>query len=367
VTRLLVIRFSALGDVAVAVPVVRSLAQRYPEVEITVLSRRQTEPLWRSMPPNVAFFGVDTKGVHHGIRGLERLLKELDYRRFDAVADLHNVLRSRWLDLRFRLAGKRVAVLCKGRWGKWRLVHHVSAGLPVLPSAAERYEQVFFRLGFPLSSLACHRSITGVSPEYHRMTEDFDVPFCADSQSVGKNIGIAPFAAHKGKIYPLDRMEEVVRLLARNMQQRGECVFLFGAGRKEKEVLEDWERRYPAVVSLAGKYTMDEEIRRMAGLRLMLTMDSANMHLASLAETRVLSIWGATHPAAGFLGFGQRLDDCIQRDLPCRPCSVYGSRSCRYRDYRCLDIPPQQVVSRILEVLEGEGATDNAASVPSDM
>ena len=79
-------------------------------------------------------------------------------------------------------------------------------------------------------------------------------------------------------------------------------------------------------------------------------MDSANMHMASLVGTRVVSVWGATHPYAGFLGYGQREADCIQRNMPCRPCSVYGNKPCQYGDYRCLTtITPNAIVCKLLE------------------
>ena len=90
------------------------------------------------------------------------------------------------------------------------------------------------------------------------------------------------------------------------------------------------------------------ELELMRGLDVMLSMDSANMHLASLVGTRVVSVWGATHPYAGFLGWGQRAEDCVQKDLPCRPCSIYGSKPCRYGDYRCLNsITPEEIVKAV--------------------
>ena len=317
--RLLIIRFSALGDVAMLVPVVRALAAAYPDWEITVLSRKQTAPLFEGLADNVRYFGADLKGRHNGTNGLNILLQDIDYQQFDYVADMHDVLRSKYLRWRFRLAGKRVATIRKGRWAKWWLTRTHCVDTP-LPTTVERYCSVLRRLGFALS-------LQPVSPT--------DTP--------REGIGIAPFAAHTGKIYPLNRMEEVVRLLS----EQGDKIYLFGAGEKEKTVLRDWETKYPHVESLAGRYTMAEEIARMRHLRLILTMDSANMHLASIAWTRVLSVWGATHPAAGFLGYGQKQSDCIQHDLPCRPCSVYGNKPCRYGDYRCMAIAPDEIVERI--------------------
>ena len=318
--RLLIIRFSALGDVAMLVPIVKQLALAYPNWHITMLSRLQTAPLFKDMPENVHFVGADLKGKHRGIKGLNLLLHDIHHQQFDAIADMHNVLRSKWLCWQMRLIGKRVATLRKGRWQKW-LLTNTTYNKPLLPTT-QRYMRVLQQLGF-LFSLA----------------------YSSPSQPLRRGYGIAPFAAHQGKIYPLDKMEVVVRELAKS----GEPIYLFGAGKKEKEILDAWGDKYENVYSLVGKYSMDEEIAFMRTLRLMLTMDSANMHLASIVGTRVLSIWGATHPNAGFLGYGQNECDCIQRnDLPCRPCSIYGNRKCKWGDYRCLDIAPHEIVEKLI-------------------
>lgn len=305
------------------VPVVKALAKAYPEWQIMVLSRKQTAALFEGVASNVRYVGADLKGRHKGIDGLNRLLQDIDYRQFDIVADMHNVLRTKYLDMRFALAGKRIAVIRKGRLSKWWLTrtHRTDH---CLTGTIERYRKVLQRLGFT-----------------------FELEQPPRSPHATEGIGIAPFAAHTGKIYPIKRMEEVVRLLS----EQGEKIYLFGAGEKEKAILQDWAKRYKGVESLAGRYTMDEEIAQMSRLRLMVTMDSANMHLASIAGTRVLSIWGATHPAAGFLGYGQSIGDCIQRELPCRPCSIYGNKPCRYGDYRCMDISPTEIVERIRQAL----------------
>ena len=320
--RLLIIRFSALGDVAMLVPIVKQLALAYPNWHITMLSRLQTAPLFKDMPENMHFVGADLKGKHKGIEGLNLLLHDIHYLQFDAIADMYNVLRSKWLCWRMRLMGKRVATLRKGRWQKW-LLTHTTYNKPLLPTT-QRYMRVLQQLGF-----------------------SFSLAYSSPSQPLRRGYGIAPFAAHQGKIYPLDKMEVVVRELAKS----GEPIYLFGAGKKEKEILDAWGDKYENVYSLVGKYSMDEEIAFMRTLRLMLTMDSANMHLASIVGTRVLSIWGATHPNAGFLGYGQSVRDCIQQnDQPCRPCSIYGNRKCKWGDYRCLNIAPHEIVEKLITI-----------------
>jgi ADP-heptose:LPS heptosyltransferase len=305
VKRLLVIRFSALGDVALVVPVLRALAEQYPDLAITMLCQAHMAELFADMPANVTFVGANLKD-----QCLSEIVRELGS--FDAVADLHDVWRSKYIRFRMRLRGARVRSICKNRWARYLLIH--TAKHPALPHATTLYSEVFRRLGYPVTLPApCH-------------TE-------------GQGIGIAPFAAHAGKCYPLDRMERVISLLH-------EPVVLFGS-QQEAELLESWAAKYPHVRCVAGKMGLAQELEQMRSLRVMLTMDSANMHLASLVGTRVVSIWGATHPKAGFLGFGQKEQDCIQRDLPCRPCSIYGKKKCKFGDYRCLAISPEEIVAKL--------------------
>lgn len=309
--RIAVIRFSALGDVAMLVPVVKGAAERQPDTEFTIVSRQQTAPLWTGLPANVVFYGADLKGRHHGLKGLNLLLHEIDYKRFDAVADMHSVLRSWFLDLKFFLSGIKVRRIHKGRFEKQWLTCRLNKHKHPIKRTVQRYIDVF-------SALEIQTSVS--EP-------------CFAHQSDGKEgIGIAPFAAQQGKILPLDKMEQLVSIVSQN-----EKVYLFGGGKHEVEILDKWANKYNNVTNMAGKYKMADEIAFMSTLRVMVTMDSGNMHLASLAGTRVVSIWGATHKYAGFLGWGQSESDCVELDLSCRPCSVYGNKKCRRGDYACLN------------------------------
>ena len=309
-TKLLVIRFSALGDVAMLVPVVQALAEQHPELEVTVLSQQRMADLFADMPANVHFLGVDLKK-----QSLREIVAGLEH--YDLVADMHSVLRSLYIRTRMRLRGAKIQTIQKDRFSRFLLTRHIRR--KPLKNSVLRYCDVVQGLGLTLSA-----------PQ---------VPL----KRSGNGIGIAPFAAHKGKIYPLEHMERVVELLS----QQGERIVLFGS-KEEAKLLETWAKKYKNVESAAGRHTLSEELEMMRGLRVMITMDSANMHLASLVGTRVVSIWGATHPKAGFMGFGQSANDCIQRDLSCRPCSIYGKKKCKYGDYRCMDISPEKIVEKVI-------------------
>lgn len=329
IRRLLVIRLSALGDICMTLPVIDSACRAYPNIEFTLLTSQAGAIVAATVlhHSNLRLRSIN-KRDYNGITGLNRLYKELQSLRFDAVADLHDVLRTKWLTFRFRLSGKPVVRIDKGRQEKKALV--AKAIERQLKSGIERYQDVFRQLGM-------------------KFEVDYSKPEL-DGQQEENAIGIAPFAQHQGKIYPASLMRQVIdQLVASRPDLR---IYLFG-GKDEQSILDVWASAHPQqIINLAGQQSIDADIRKMATLRLMLSMDSANMHLASLVGLRCLSIWGATHRYAGFLGYGQCEEDCIELEMPCRPCSIYGNKPCTQGDYPCLNgIRPETVAERILSAL----------------
>ena len=327
-----------MGDVAMCVPVVWSLAKKYNDLEITFLSRKNFAPMFETCPGNVRFVGIDLKKDYKGIAGLNRLYKKIHSWKIDAYADFHDVLRTKYLRFRSLFGSIKSVKIDKGRAEKRRLVNKGAMKSEALTTTIERYKAVLKKLGFDFEI------------DFHSILADTTLPTEVSAITGEKNcrwIGIAPFAAHKGKILPLEKTEALIKSLTEN----GAKVFLFGAGDKEKAILENWQQKYSNTISTAGKLGgLSNELLLISNLDCMVSMESANMHLASLVGTRTVSIWGATHPAAGFLGYGQSLDDAMQIELPCRPCSIYGNKECRLKEkYKCLNgIDIQKVVEKIL-------------------
>ena len=354
---ILVIRFSAMGDVAMVVPVVASLARQYPHVRITVLSRPFARPLFEELAPNVSFMAADVKQEYHGVRGLNTLYRRLTAKHFTAIADLHNVLRSEFLRLRFNLGRYHVAHIDKHRKGKRKLVKQNGKLMKQQPTAIQNYLDVFKRLGYPVTlsfrSIFPDRGDLSQLPLFQGNGNDAVAP-----KKDGETwVGIAPFAAHVGKVYPIDRMEQVIDLLIRrNPQIR---IFFFGGGQKEFESFAQWEQKHPQCLNASKQLEgLRQELILMSHLDVMLSMDSGNMHLASLVDIPVVSIWGATHPFAGFMGYNQPIDRAIGADLPCRPCSIFGNKPCLHGDYACLHtITPIQVVEKMESFINKTDAT----------
>ncbi len=341
--RVLVARFSALGDVAMTVPVLYSACLCYPDVEFTMLTRKSMTSVFLNPPANLKVMGVNLE-EYEGLGGLRRLFRQL--RRdigFDGFIDLHDVLRTKIIALQCRMARIPVSVINKGRKGKRALTRANNKVLLPLISSRARYRQAFHQIGLPVDQR--FEGLFAGHPDRKADPADF-AKVAAPKLPGEKWIGIAPFAKHEGKIYPPEMMEQVVAALSSRPDTR---IFLFGGGEEERKILDSWAERYPGVISLAAKRLgFPVELALASWLDVMVSMDSANMHLASLVSTPVVSVWGATHPYCGFKGWRQKEEDIIQLPMTCRPCSVFGNKPCYRGDYLCLrGIAPQSIIARV--------------------
>ena len=309
-------RLSAMGDVAMTVPVLRAFVKQHPDIKITVISRPFFKPFFETIP-NIGFFAFDDKERHKGFVGLLRLFADLKQLRIDAFADLHNVLRSKVVRTLFALSGKKVAAVDKGRAEKKALTAAENKVFKQLPTMFERHTKVFEQLGFDIDLSNPN------FPDKAVLTDDIKAIIGDNHQ---KLIGIAPFAQYDSKVYPLDLMEEVIAKLAKKSSNK---ILLFGGGKREIEILESISASYDNVITIAGKIKFQQELELISNLDVMLSMDSGNAHIAALLGVKVVTLWGATHPFAGFSPFNQPLENALVSDrnlFPKLPTSIYGNK-----------------------------------------
>ena len=339
----LVSRFSALGDVAMALPAVYDACAANPDVRFVMLTRNHPATIFINRPENLVVEGVDLD-EYKGIGGIWRLASTLYGRYgFNTYVDLHDVLRTKLLRLFLRLRGVHVSRIRKGRRGKSALTRRRNKVLLPLPPTPQRYREAFRRAGIPRAER--FRSLFGDT------TAPADTFAPIPQKEAGERwIAVAPFARHAGKIYPLSQMGEVVDAFA---SRPGVRIFLFGAGDRERQELDIMAKGRMNVVNMAElRIGIPAELALLSHCDVMVSMDSANMHLASLVGLRVVSVWGATHPYCGFLGWRQSDDDTVQLDMVCRPCSVFGNKPCFRGDYHCLrGISPQRIIDKVDAVL----------------
>ncbi|MEC5146837.1 glycosyltransferase family 9 protein [Chitinophaga sp. 212800010-3] len=339
---ILVTRLSAMGDVAMTIPVMKQVLNDNPELEIVFVTNRNWGALCEGIS-RLTFFPADVKGVHKGVKGLYHLFREIKKaHRIHAVADLHNVLRSQIIRTFFRLSGTPVVAIDKGRAAKKALTRKEHKVLEPVTTTIERYATVFRELGF--------RCEMGREPVFRPRLLPEAVTALTGLKTGKKWVGMAPFATYREKMYPLGKMEQILAALVADPTVQ---VLLMGGGKEEVAQLSLLAEKYPRAIMLAGRFRLADEMAVISQLDVMISMDSANMHLASLFGVPVVSVWGATHPFAGFMGYGQSADNAVQIDtLTCRPCSVFGNKPCFRGDHACMEwIKPEQISEKVNRIL----------------
>ena len=328
-----------MGDVAMTVPVIRALVEQHPTIQITFLSKAFLKPLFDGIP-NVRFYAADVNEKHKGILGLHKLYKELQQLNITHIADVHNVLRSKILRSFFKFSKKELAVIDKGRAEKKALTRTENKIFKQLRSSHLRYADVFNKLDFPV--------------DISKPTPLKKAPLLQKVNVISGNktkqwVGVAPFAAFDSKKYPLDLIQEVISDLSKKHQ-----LFLFGGGKSEIELLLKIEKDNSNCISVAGKLNLTEELNLIAHLDCMLAMDSGNAHFAAMQQVPTITLWGSTHPYAGFAPFNQPTENCVLPDLkkyPNIPCSIYGNKVCDGYENIMRTISPITVINKIEKLL----------------
>ncbi|MFN5423449.1 MAG: glycosyltransferase family 9 protein [bacterium] len=331
--KILVMRFSALGDVALTIPVLKAFLELNRDKELVMLSNQQFSGLFEGIE-RLSFIGADLKHRHKGFIGIFRIFNMVRKQvEFSTVVDLHSVIRTYLLRCLFTVLKKRTAGVKKSRFENYALTRKENKVFRPLPHATDRYIKVFQALGF---------SVAPISTDI----------ITNDNRTVVRKkikIGFAPFAQHNHKMYNLDKFKEIVKHFDKTPYK----LYFFGGAVAEKLLIERWEKEFKQAVAIDRSTGLNKELTIISELDVMISMDSANMHLASLVNVPVVSIWGPTHPFSGFYGLHQNPLNAVQvNDLSCRPCSVFGSKPCWRGDHACMQqITPSMVIEKVESML----------------
>jgi ADP-heptose:LPS heptosyltransferase len=329
-----------MGDVILLLPVLKGLLNSNSEIKIYLLTQPSLFPIFQNID-RLHLIPAELKGKHAGFIGLFKLFRKISKEiNPNIVFDLHCVLRTYLLDLFFWFSGFRLILFKKGTYTKKKLIK--SKTLKPLPSTIERYSNAFLKAGFNLEL-----------PNVPVLKDHIEV---LNSQSIFSKpllIGIAPFAKHKQKVWGITKTE---KLIGKILEKYNANIILFGGGKSEIKILNQISDKYPDCIVAANHFSFNEELQLMRKLSVMVSMDSANMHFASVAGIPTVSIWGATHPALGFAPYQQPPENIIQYEgdqLSCRPCSVYGNKKCIFPDsIRCMELISEDAVfNRMVQIL----------------
>lgn len=327
-------------------PVIYSVCRTNPDTHFVLITRPSLISLFINAPANLLVRGKDI-AAYKGLGGARRLWKECNVEFAPGyLVCLDNMGFSRSMAFFARLNGCRVSVVTDAGNSRQLIRRNNKVMLPLM-SARARYREAFFRLGLPVQ-----HHFNGLYGTTGKGDPTLFATITAPPSGNEKWIGIAPFAKHRGKSYPPHLMEEVLSILETELEDIR--IILFGGGEDEIRILTDWASRHRCAMSpVQAKLGFPAELSMLSYLDVLLTMDSANMHLASLVNVPVITVWGATHPYCGFKGWHQDDSAMISLPMPCRPCSLFGDRQCHRGDYYCLtSIKPRFIAEKVIGVLK---------------
>lgn len=374
----LILRFSSLGDVAMTVPVLRCITQKYPDDKFIFVTNDKFSPLFDEFE-NLEVFAVDFKKSYKGLFGLLKLFRNLLKIRPSKIVDLHSVIRTKIISVLFKLSGYQIASLDKNRRGRRLLTRKKNKIFKPLKSVQLLYQDTFNKIGYNIDLMRDHSfprlaELSWANLYYDFRRSDYREDFW---------IGIAPFAKHKNKVYPFDLMQKLVELLSKKTfmydggAHRKFYLFLFGHGDSEAKLLEQLNGKDEYTFNINGRFAVPDtdngfffeeherepnkndifrsELELISNLNLMISMDSANGHLAANYAVPVITLWGHTHPYAGFTTFNydSKNQFTVDREkFPMIPTSIYGNKTTNGYDDAMRTIKVDEIVKRVDEICE---------------
>ncbi|MGB2867195.1 MAG: lipopolysaccharide heptosyltransferase II [Bacteroidota bacterium] len=333
---ILVVQTAFIGDVILTLPLVQLIKKNFPETSVDIVVVSRASGLFSNHPSIRNVIPYDKRGRDKGIRGFRRIQRTLESNRYDLAVVPHRSLRSALL---VRMAGIPRRVGFSTSAGRWLLTDRVQyrSGIHEI----ERNISLLSALGFNVTGHELPRVYPSdadrdaVERLFQGLSMDPSAPM----------VGVAPGTIWNTKRWPKERFAEVVRRLG----SEGFEVLLVGGDEdtdlcQEIKVLADSTR----VRNVAGKFTLLQSAEALRRCKVLLTNDSAPMHLGVAVQTPVVALFGATVPEFGFAPYGAKDIVLETKGLSCRPCSIHGGNKCPIGTFECmLRITPESVLSTI--------------------
>jgi len=339
--KILVIRFSSLGDVILTTPVLSALKSKFPRSKIFFLTKLKYADVLRADPRIFSLIGFDETENHKGLSGFMKLVSQLRSYRFDLLVDLHANLRS---FLVRHLVRSSIKLKYNKHWLARFLMVHFKFLRTKSVNTVDSYLEV-------LKKIQIHSPER--SPQIFLSREDveFSGHFLLE-QKVGKDdivVGVHPGARWETKRWDQEKFTRVCHAL---IDKYGCKIMLLGDAGDEKLIGEisanlPASRLVKAVGLSLGRFV--SVIKRCDCL---VTNDSGPMHIASALQVPVVAIFGPTHPKLGFAPAGS-FDRVLCAQVRCSPCSLHGEKRCHKKSRFCMDlIQPEMVVKTVVDLLK---------------
>jgi ADP-heptose:LPS heptosyltransferase len=309
--KVLVIRFSSIGDIVLTTPLLRALKEQVPGVTIHYVTRAPFREIL-AHNPHVDKLFVFNKTIHE-------ITPALKAENYDLVVDLHRNLRS--LILKTRLRRKSVT------FNKLNLQKFIAVNLKmksVLP-----HKHIVGRYFETLRTLNVSDDTKGL--EYYISEADkIDTSALFFKNKPEKFISLVIGGSYTTKKIPLEKLEQICA--SARMP-----VILLG-GKEDKSVADQLRKKFPHLVNCSGLFTINQTASIIQQSEWVITSDTGMMHIASAYKKKIISVWGNTIPEFGMYPYLPHPESILMEiaGLRCRPCSKLGFAECPRKHFRCM-------------------------------
>lgn len=343
--RILIIRLSAIGDVAMLIPILYGVCRSNLDCRFTLLTQPMLTSLLIDAPDNLEAMVIDIKRGEKNFLGLLKFAYRVRQEQFDTIIDLHNVIRTKVIYFLSRVFSHTTYTkIDKHRKDRKQLI--LEKQITDLPSMPSLYKQtlsnVDINMDFEVKPII-------ISPDKLSNIKTF-IDLNISNFNIVTNIGLAPFASKKSKSVNIDIIKDIVKNLINNTDSN---IIIFGASINDDDNTKQLLSISDRIISIDGRLDLMQEIALISKLNCMISMDSANMHFASMVGVPVVSLWSGTVPQAGFLGlFQKKCDTIVAKNIDCSPCSIFGTNTCKREDFICCSsINADEVVLKVKNYL----------------
>lgn len=321
--RILIIRLSSLGDILLTTPLIRTIKNRFPKIEIDFLLKSEYQDVLKNNPHLNKIFLYSNNYNNAVVEEIENSNNP----KYDLIIDLQNNIRSRRITSKLKI---RTVRFKKYTFRKFILVQtkiNLMKNLPLIP---ERYAKT---IGIDLDK-------SGV--------EIFSDKIPSDKISgLNKIVGICPGAKHFTKRYPIEYQIQLCKQLVENNFN----VVLFG-GKIDEGICSEISSKVPEVINLQNNDDILQTVSDMKMCDIIICNDSGLMHVASSLDKKLIAIFGSTVKEFGFMPYNCSNSIIVENEnLGCRPCSHIGRRSCPKTHFNCMKkIKPEDIIKLIQEI-----------------
>jgi len=335
--RCVIVHTAFIGDIILALPLVQVLRSHVPHCKITFVSTPTAAGVLRNHPAIDSVIEFDKRGTDRGARGILSIARQLKKAGYDTAIVPHRSLRSAMLAWLANIPRRIGFSTSSGRFLYTETVrddrndHEIRRNLTLLS---------------PIFQVDDAQVLPAVYPDTHDRER---VRTLLPSGGSERTVALAPGSIWNTKRWPQEYFTELGRLMALD----GNTIVLVGS-RDDAPLCEAIAAAVPPsqVVNIAGRCSLLESAEAIRRCRIIVTNDSAPMHLGVAVGTPVVAIFGATDPKFGFAPQG-KFDTVIEtQGLSCRPCSIHGGARCPVGTFECMRaISPEMVLDRIRDVL----------------